>query len=166
MTPTAPTAARAQTPGILPATDDRPVPAHARQFAARLSALFQRDVEIVARLNDAHHRLAHANEQLHAGPNLDAPQQIHWQIHRAFCNPRARARFCRGPPRSSRLFTPAMMRRPVGDVDPGGRCGDTRACAQGLVEVGDRAAYRPGSQDDREVPGRQRADEGAAAELR
>lgn len=85
MTPTAPPAARAQTPGILPATDDRPVPAHARQFAARLSALFQRDVEIVARLNDAHHRLAHANEQLYAGPILDAPQQIHWQIHRAFC---------------------------------------------------------------------------------
>ena len=40
------------------ATDDRAVPAHARELAARLSALFQRDVEIVKQLNDAHHRLA------------------------------------------------------------------------------------------------------------
>ena len=39
-------------------TDDRAVPAHARQLAARLSALFDRDVEIVKRLNDAHQRLA------------------------------------------------------------------------------------------------------------
>ena len=84
---------------------------------------------------------------------------------RAGVDPRARARFCRGPPRSSRLFTPAMMRRPVGDVDPGGRCGDSRACAQGLVEVRDRAAHRPGSQDDREVPGRERPESGAGAEL-
>jgi hypothetical protein len=67
------------------ATDDRAVPAHARQLAARLSALFHRDIEIVKQLNDAHDRLAHANEQLYASPTLDAPQQIHWQIHRAFC---------------------------------------------------------------------------------
>ena len=67
-----------------PATDDRAVPTHARQLAARLSALFERDVEIVKQLNQAHDRLAHANEQLYASPILDAPQQIHWQIHRAF----------------------------------------------------------------------------------
>ena len=86
MTPAVTTPARAQTPGILPGTaDDRAVPAHARQLAARLSALFQRDLEIVVRLNDAHHRLAHANEQLYAGPILDAQQQIHLQIHHAFC---------------------------------------------------------------------------------
>jgi hypothetical protein len=40
-------------------------------------------VKIVVRLNDAHHRLAHANEQLHAGPIPDAPQQIRSQIHHA-----------------------------------------------------------------------------------
>jgi hypothetical protein len=79
-------AANAQPRGLPPATaDDRAVPAHARELAARLSALFQHDVEIVKQLNDAHHRLAHANEQLYAGPILDAPQQIHWQIHHAFC---------------------------------------------------------------------------------
>ena len=79
-------AANAQPRGLPPATtNDRAVPAHARQLAARLSALFQRDVEIVKQLNDAHHRLAHANEQLYAGPILDTPQQIHWQIHHAFC---------------------------------------------------------------------------------
>jgi hypothetical protein len=50
------------------ASDDRPVPAHARALAARLSALFDRDVEIVKQLNHAH----------------DTPQQIHWQIHHAF----------------------------------------------------------------------------------
>ncbi len=81
----APTA-NAQPRGLPPATtDDRAVPAHARQLAARLSALFQRDVEIVKQLNNAHHRLAHANQHLYAGPILDAPQQIHWQIHHAFC---------------------------------------------------------------------------------
>lgn len=75
-------AANAQPRGLPPATtDDRAVPAHARELAARLSALFQRDVEIVKQLNDAHHRLANANEQLYAGPILDAPQQI----HHAFC---------------------------------------------------------------------------------
>lgn len=94
------------------------VPAHARQIAAQLSTLFHRDVEIVEQLNDAHHRLHDANEQLYSGlapgargiihddgaaaaigtspiaallsdstpaTTLDALQQIHWQIHRAFC---------------------------------------------------------------------------------
>jgi hypothetical protein len=55
-----------------PATDDRPVPAHARELAAQLSALFQRDVEIVTQLNDAHHRLADANERLFSGLAPDA----------------------------------------------------------------------------------------------
>ena len=50
-----------------PATDDRAVPAHARELAAQLSALFERDVEIVEQLNDAHDRLADANERLWSG---------------------------------------------------------------------------------------------------
>src|ERR1700676_4156421 len=54
------------------ATDDRAVPAHARELAAALSALFQHDVEIVKRLNDAHDRLAHANERLCSGLAPDA----------------------------------------------------------------------------------------------
>lgn len=73
------------------ATDDRAVPAHARELAARLSELFDRDVEIVKQLNDAHHRLAHANEQLYTGRVLDTPQQIHWQIHHAFSTYQAAA---------------------------------------------------------------------------
>lgn len=72
------------------ATTDH-VPAHARRLAAQLSVLFDRDVEIVKRLNDAHHRLAHANEQLCTSPVLDTPQQIHWQIHHAFCTYQAAA---------------------------------------------------------------------------
>ena len=66
------------------ATDDRAVPAHARQLAARLSALFDRDVEIVKQLNHAHDLLAHANDRLYSGRALDT-RQIHAQIHRAFC---------------------------------------------------------------------------------
>ncbi|MHB8695426.1 MAG: hypothetical protein ACYDHH_29725 [Solirubrobacteraceae bacterium] len=104
-----------------PATDHRPVPAHARELAAQLSALFERDVEIVKRLNDAQHRLRQANERLCSGfasdgfgvlydstataaigtgpivaltgdggpaansAMLDALQNVHWTIHRAFC---------------------------------------------------------------------------------
>jgi hypothetical protein len=48
------------------------VPARARQLAARLSALFERDVELVERLNDAQHRLQKANEQLWSGLAPDA----------------------------------------------------------------------------------------------
>jgi hypothetical protein len=55
-----------------PATDDRAVPAHARELAAQLSALFQHDVEIVKQLNDAHDRLADANERLWSGLAPDA----------------------------------------------------------------------------------------------
>ena len=81
-------AATAQAPRLQPAsTDQRAVPAQARQLAARLSALFDRDVEIVKRLNDAHHRLAHANQQLdaRAAPDMLRLPDLHWQIQRAFC---------------------------------------------------------------------------------
>jgi len=81
-------AATAQTPRLPPAsTDQRVVPAQARQLAARLSALFDRDLEIVKRLNDAHHRLATANQQLDAPPAPDTlrPPDLPGQIHRAFC---------------------------------------------------------------------------------
>jgi hypothetical protein len=98
---------------------DRVVPALARELAAQLSALFERDVEIAKRLNDAQRRLTEANEQLwsglssepfgvlydgagHAGSSqiaalivdgaADAKTvvrgalgQIHWAIHRGFC---------------------------------------------------------------------------------
>jgi hypothetical protein len=45
------------------------VPASARELAARLSALFERDVEIVERLNDAQCRLRGANERLGLAPD-------------------------------------------------------------------------------------------------
>jgi len=48
------------------------VPARARELAARLSALFERDVEIVGRLNDAQSRLRDANERLWSGLAPDA----------------------------------------------------------------------------------------------
>jgi len=50
----------------------RPVPAGARELAARLSALFETDVRIVARMNDAQHRLACANDRLWSGLAPDA----------------------------------------------------------------------------------------------
>jgi hypothetical protein len=78
----------AQAPRLPPAsTDQRAAPAQARQLAARLSALFDRDVEIVKRLNDAHHRLANANQQLdaRAAPDKLRLPDLHWQIQRAFC---------------------------------------------------------------------------------
>jgi hypothetical protein len=53
-------------------TNDRTVPVHARQLAAQLSALFDRDVEIVKRLNDSHHRLQQASERLWSGLAPDA----------------------------------------------------------------------------------------------
>jgi hypothetical protein len=67
-------------------TDHRAVPAHARQLAARLSTLFDRDIEIVKRLNDAHHRLANANQQLDARTTHDplSLPDLHWRIHHAF----------------------------------------------------------------------------------
>jgi hypothetical protein len=79
--------ATAQAPGLPPAsTDHRAVPAQARQLAARLSALFDRDLEIVKRLNHAHHRLANANQQLDAptAPDTLRLPDLHRQIQRAF----------------------------------------------------------------------------------
>ena len=99
------------------------VPAHARELAARLSALFDKDSGIAARLNGAQRRLRHANDRLWSGlaPDafgliydgaapaghsqlaeligatvaaggpgprvavLAALQEIHWAVHRAFC---------------------------------------------------------------------------------
>ena len=43
------------------------VPGRARELAARLSALFDRDVEIVERLNGAQRQLREANERLWSG---------------------------------------------------------------------------------------------------
>jgi hypothetical protein len=66
-------AASTHAPGrALAGTNDRTVPAHARQLAAQLSALFQRDIEIARRLNDAQHLLAGANDQLWSGLAPDA----------------------------------------------------------------------------------------------
>jgi len=48
------------------------VPARARELAGQLSALFERDVEIVGRLNEAQHRLRSANERLWSGLSPDA----------------------------------------------------------------------------------------------
>jgi hypothetical protein len=50
----------------------REVPVRAVELAARLSALFTRDVEIVKRLADAQRRLCVANERLWAGVSPDA----------------------------------------------------------------------------------------------
>jgi hypothetical protein len=50
----------------------RPVPDRARELAGRLSALFERDVEIVVRLNDAQRRLHVASERLWSGLSPDA----------------------------------------------------------------------------------------------
>ena len=48
------------------------VSAAAREFAARLSGLFERDVEVVQRLNDAQRRLLGANDRLWSGLHPDA----------------------------------------------------------------------------------------------
>jgi hypothetical protein len=49
-----------------------PTPAQARELAARLSELFDRDCLIVGRLNDAHRRHSEANERLWSGLHPDA----------------------------------------------------------------------------------------------
>lgn len=107
---------------IGPSASGRAVPTPARELAARLAALFERDVEIVERLNDAQGRLRDANERMWSGLSpdafgllydgvapagesqiarlvgdarsasgagsqtdlLQALQQIHWAVHRAF----------------------------------------------------------------------------------
>jgi len=73
-------------PDAAPPTSALPAPAvppRARALAARLAALFGQDSEIVGRLNDAHHRLAGANDRLRCAPAAD-PLVVHHQIHRAF----------------------------------------------------------------------------------
>jgi hypothetical protein len=60
------------------ATGPGDCPAFARELAGRLSVLFERDVQIARRLNDAGRRLRAANEP---GPAL--PQAC-WMIDRAF----------------------------------------------------------------------------------
>lgn len=63
------------------AGDLRSVPWRARELAGRLSVLFERDVELVVRLNDAHRRLRDANDQLLCGQMSG----VHRAIHGAFC---------------------------------------------------------------------------------
>lgn len=73
MSAISPAEGSAHAPRLAPAgPDNRDVPAHARQLAAQLSALFERDIEIVKRLNDAQHRLQQANERLWSGLAPDA----------------------------------------------------------------------------------------------
>jgi hypothetical protein len=60
-------AASAQSAGLPTSVHTRAMPAHARQLAAQLSALFDRDVEIVGRLNDAQRLLTGANELIDSG---------------------------------------------------------------------------------------------------
>ena len=55
-------------------------PAFARELAGRLSVLFERDVEIARRLNDAGRRLRVAN----ANESETALQRARWTIDRAF----------------------------------------------------------------------------------
>ena len=57
---------------IAGAASGRAVPGRARELAARLSVLFERDVEIVERLNDAQRHLRDANERLWWGLSADA----------------------------------------------------------------------------------------------
>ncbi len=76
------------------------VPADARELAARLAGLFEKDRGIVVRLSSAQRRLRHANDRLWPGVTPDAfgpikdetpvavfaaLGEIHGQIHRAFC---------------------------------------------------------------------------------
>jgi hypothetical protein len=67
-------------PAALPAPV---VPARARALAARLAALFETDSEIVAAMNDAHDRLAGANDRLWTDPAADR-FMVHQQVHSAF----------------------------------------------------------------------------------
>jgi hypothetical protein len=57
---------------IAASASGRAVPALARELAARLAVLFERDVEIVERLGDAQLRLRVANERLWSGLAPDA----------------------------------------------------------------------------------------------
>ena len=59
------------------------VPARARALAAQLAGLFETDQQIVLRLNDAHHRLAVANDRLWTDPAVD-PLRVHHEVQSAF----------------------------------------------------------------------------------
>lgn len=59
------------------------VPAGARALAARLAGLFEADQQIVGRLNDAHRRLAAANDRLCTDPAPD-PLRVHQEVRSAF----------------------------------------------------------------------------------
>jgi len=72
---TAPTASAPLTPAV---------PARARALAARLAVLFETDQEIVLGLNDAHRRLAAANDRLRSEAAPDT-LDVHQQVHRGFC---------------------------------------------------------------------------------
>jgi hypothetical protein len=48
------------------------LPAHAGELAAKLARLFESDVRLAERLNDAQRRLRHANDQLWSGLHPDA----------------------------------------------------------------------------------------------
>jgi len=62
------------------------VPARARTLAAQLAALFECDQRIVGRLNDAQRRLLAANDRLCLAPSATLGlDDVHWQVHRAFC---------------------------------------------------------------------------------
>lgn len=103
------------------------IPDRARQLAAELARCFERDIELVERLNDAQRRLQRANDRLWWGIHPDGlatlygeqwpadtartdvafadsrsevlgaedplreVQQVHWAIHRAFCDYQAAA---------------------------------------------------------------------------
>jgi len=69
----------ARTPAAAPA-----VPARARALATQLAGLFETDQRIVVGLNDAHHRLAAANDRLWTDPAAN-PLRVHQEVHRAFC---------------------------------------------------------------------------------
>jgi hypothetical protein len=66
-------------------TTSATVPDDARALAAQLARLFEADQEIVVRLNDAHRRLAAANDHLWTPDSAVDPLRIHEHIRRAFC---------------------------------------------------------------------------------
>ena len=73
-------AATRTTAAVLPAPG---IPALARALACQLAALFEADQQIVLRLNDAHRRLASANDRLWTDPVVD-PLGVHHEVHSAF----------------------------------------------------------------------------------
>jgi len=66
-------------------TTSATVPDDARALAAQLAGLFKTDQEIVVALNDAHRRLAAANDHLWTPDSAVDPLRIHEHIRRAFC---------------------------------------------------------------------------------